>query len=245
MIPEEELTQIKTALSFCNYGDYNIAEHKLMIKDTYYINNTDYVECSFELFYKVDLDRSVKAMYNFCKVLCEEKKFTILLDKYIYIRSKYAFYVNFGLFIVYTHLYKTYEDFNLSEYNTYIADTSKVSNSLENIVLITNAESNYYIDSLSKCCDYIRKIATEKFVDDGNILIDIFDFLDSDGNIVMSLPYFCTTNDTSSYDEKVKILQKILLFTHSDNLEILCAAQCKYNVKEYKLIDVWRTRKDN
>ena len=239
MIPEEDLLQLKDKLGFVS-NSYNIEEHTLKLKDIYYVNNVDYVECSFEKFYKIDSGRSFKDMYNFCKVLCEEKHFTILLDKYIYIRNRYGYYVNAGLFITYAHLYKTYEDFDLREYSTYIA-----SDNLENLAFITNVDSNYYIDDVSQCCNYIRRIATEKFTDDGYILIDIFDFLDSDDNIVMSLPYFCTTNDTSSYDEKVKILQKILMFTHKDNLEILCAAQCKYNVKEYKLIGVWRKEKDN
>lgn len=235
MIPEEDLLKLKDEFgAVANI----IEEQPLRIKDIYYINKVDYVECSFEKFNKIDVNPSFKIMYNYCKALCG--KFTILLDKYIYIKHRYKYYINFGLFIVYAHLYKTYEDFDISEYNTYVSDDC-----LENLAFITNVDSNYYIDNLSQCCNYIRRTATEKFVDDGNILIDIFDFLDSDGNVVMSLPYFCTTNDTSSYDEKVKILQKILLFTHSDDLETLCAAQCKYNVKEYKLIDVWRTRKDN
>lgn len=238
MIPEDDLLQLKDI--FCHYGDSDIEEHKLKLKDIYYVNNVDYVECSFEKFYKIDSDRSFKVMYNYCKTLCEKKGFMILLDKYIYIKDKYAFYINSGLFIVYAHFYKTYEDFDLKEYNTYIA-----SDNLENLALITNVDSNYYIDDISQSCNYIRRIATEKFVDDGSVLIDIFDFLDSDGNVVMSLPYFCTDNDNTPYDEKVKILQKILLFTHSDNLDILCVAQCKYNVKEYKLINVWKARKDN
>ena len=235
MIPEEDLLQLKNDFRI---STNEIKEQQLRIKDIYYINNVNYVECSFEHFHKVDVNSSFKYMYDFCKGMCDEKSFIILLDKYVYIQHKYRYYINFGLFIVYSHLYKTYEDFDLSEYNTYVSDDC-----LQNLAFITNVDSNYYIDNLSQCCNYIRRTATEKFIDDGYILVDIFDFLDSDGSVVMSLPYFCTTNDTSSYDEKVKILQKILLFTHSDDLEILCAAQCKYKVKEYKLIEVLRKRK--
>lgn len=240
MIPEEDLLQLKDKLGYlCSNNPNNIEEHKLQLKDIYYVNNVDYVECSFERFHKIDLDRSFKKMYNYCKGLWEDKKFIVLLDKYVYSKSRYGFYIDAGLFIIFAHLYKTYEDFDLEEYSTYIANSSS-----ENLVFITNVDSNYYIDDSSQCCNYIRRIATEKFVDNGTVLVDIFDFLDSDGNVVISLPYFCTNNDTSSYDERVKILQKILMFTHKDNLEILCAAQCKYNVKEYKLIEAWRRKED-